>query len=196
MKAAEIIKSAVAGVLAQAQPVDFRSRSAFLSNLTFLFHTMRASENLLRIAIANTESGPLHDYFVEHLDEESGHAEWLEDDLQTEGIDAKTTAVPRFAVEMVGTQYYLIQHVGAAALLGYMVLMECFSMSLAQVAALEAAHGIELCRTIRYHAEHDINHGSDVLEAINNLTDREQALALESGVQAARYFICAMAMFR
>jgi hypothetical protein len=196
MKASAIIKNTIASVLAQAQPVDFRSRSACLSNLTFVYHTMRASENLLRLAVANTEPGPLYDYFVEHLAEEKGHAEWLAGDLHTVGIEAANTPVPRQAVEMVGTQYYLIQHLGSAALLGYMVLMECFSMPLAHVETLEVAHGKDLILTIRYHAEHDIDHGADVLDMIDSLTPKQQALALESGVQAARYFICAMATFR
>jgi len=196
MKASQIIKNAIANVLSQAQPVDFNSRSAYLANLTFLYHTMRASENLLRVAIANTEPGKLHDYFVEHLEEETGHAEWLASDLQTAGIEVASTPVPRYAVEMVGTQYYLIQHVGSAALLGYMVLMECFPISLAGVEALEAAHGKDLMRTIRYHAEHDIDHGADLLDMIDSLTEQQQVLALESGMQAASYFTCALASFK
>jgi hypothetical protein len=195
MQASSVIKTAIANVLAQVKPVDYRNRLAFLSNLTFLYHTMRASENLIRVAIANTEAGKLHDYFVAHLQEESGHAEWLANDLQSAGIKVATTPVPRLAVEMVGSQYYLIQHVGPAALLGYMVLMECFSMPLSDIAALEAVHGTDLLRTIRYHAEHDIDHGADLLEVINGLTEQEQALALESGLQATRYFICAIATF-
>lgn len=196
MLASQIIKAAIAQVLADAQPIDLRIPSAFGANLIFLYHTMRASENLLRVAIEHTEPGKLRDYFVEHLEEETGHAEWLAKDLSVVGIDAASTVVPRFAVEIVGSQYYLIQHIGSSALLGYMVLMECFPMKLSDVDMLEATHGIELMRTIRFHAEHDVDHGESLLEIIDGLTEQQQALAMESGVQAARYLVCAIANFR
>ena len=95
---------------------------------------MKASENLLVVAMQNTpEDTPLYEYFVRHLREEKSHELWLVEDLQSIGIDVSTTIVPREAVEMVGSIYYLIYHLDSSALLGYMFLMECFPMNLSIV---------------------------------------------------------------
>ena len=88
---------------------------------------------------------------------------------------------------MAGSQYYLIYHVDPAALLGYMAALECFPMPLEQVEALERAHGADLCRTLRYHAAHDIEHGSGVLEQIDKLDARRFQIAMDSAMQTAAF---------
>jgi len=185
MSPGQFIKFEVVKLLQRSKPFEHTNREACVSNLVFMYHCMRASENLLELAIEHSEGG-LKDYFVEHLSEETGHAEWLARDLASAGIDA--TSPPRLAVEMVGSMYYLVQHLDAAVLLGYMVLMECFPMSLERVAEMEALHGVELFKTLRYHAEHDVEHGIDVLAQIDALPERQQQLVWECATQAARYF--------
>lgn len=187
MKSSELVIDSILKVLAQYKGPSFDSITPVLNNLTFLYHTMRASEDLLRLAKSRA-NGKLKAYYTEHLEEERGHAEWLERDLKTVGIDAKKTPIPREAVEMVGTQLYLIRYVGAPALLGYMALQECFPKSLDAIQGLEDKFGKDLFRTLRYHAEHDVDHGADLLKVIDQLPRKSQMLVLESAMQSARYF--------
>jgi hypothetical protein len=196
MTAGQAIKDAVARILTGSKPVDLTIPSVFMNNLTFIYHTMKASENLLTVAAGCSLDEPLLlNYFMDHLSEEKGHAEWLADDLATVGIEADKTNVPRQAVELVGSQYYLIQHVHASALLGYMVLMECFPMPLTRVDELEAKYGTALVRTLRYHAKHDTDHGAELLAVIDSLPQARQQLVLQSATQSARYFVHAMTTF-
>jgi hypothetical protein len=180
-------------VQAQFKAPDLSSRSAMLGNLTFLYHVMKGSENLLKIAVqCSIDDAFLHTYFIEHLEEERGHEAWLADDLASAGIDVRTSVIPRLAVEAVGSQYYLIQHVDPACLLGYMSTLECFPISLDAISELEKLHGTEVLRTIRYHALHDIDHGSDLLKIIDLLPPERQWIVRQSAVQSALYFAEAM----
>ena len=191
MTTSAALTSSIRAILSQAPHLDLLKRGVLISNLVFMFHTMRASEDLLELA-AELSTGVLKTYFVEHLCEERGHAEWLRADLMSAGVDVMQTSIPRQAVELVGTQMYLIRYLHPCALLGYMTLMECFPMDAAMLDELERAHGKELMRTARHHAEHDIGHGSELLSVIDSLSPYEQAIVIESGTQAAMYFAGAL----
>lgn len=187
----EQVQTATAQVLQHLPRLDLGNAQTFIFNLLFMYHVMKASENLTRQA-ANCATGELKDYFTRHLAEEEGHEKWLAADLATVGIDVSKTAVPIDAVEMAGSQYYLINHVSPVSLLGYMVVLECFPMPLEQVEHLELVHGKDLLRTLRYHAEHDIDHGADVLAEIDKLTDEQFNLVMQSAVQTANYALNAL----
>lgn len=191
MRQSEKVMNAAAQVMQHFPKLE---GEAFVCNLLFMYHVIAASENLTRQAAERAE-GSLKDYFTQHLAEETGHEQWLAEDLLTAGIDVKKTAVAIEAVEMAGSQYYLINHVHPVALLGYMVVLECVPMPLERVEELEAAHGKELLRTLRYHAEHDIDHGADVLAVIDTLTDEQINLVTQSAVQTAHYALKALQRF-
>ena len=196
MKFSDHVVTSVREVLKNAKSPDLADINSVLRNLTFLYHTMKASEHLLEVAVECSKCRPeLQASYAEHLEEERGHHLWLATDLNSAGVDVLKTGVPVKAVEMVGSQYYLMHHVDAAALLGYMALMECFSCSLEVVEKLEEAYGKELFRTVRYHAEHDTDHGADVADAIDRLPEASKALVLENAMQAARYFCAATQTF-
>jgi len=189
MKFSATLLSHLYHVRQQFPAPDLTRRSAVLKNLVFLFHTMRASEQLLELAIETSEEGtPLRDYFARHLEEERGHHRWLAADLLSAGVDVTQTGIPLKAVEMVGTQYYLVRHLDPAALLGYMAHSECLPTPPGVVDELEAAHGKELLRTLRYHAEHDADHGRELLQVVDGLPGERQLIVLESALQSARYF--------
>ncbi len=146
-----------------------------ISNLVFLYHTIVASEELLKLAAENSY-GELRDYFLRHLEKERGHAQWLADDLRTIGIDVKRTKIPIEAVEMVGSVYYFILHVDPVALLGYMRVLEGKTISIDELERLEKLYSRELLRTLRYHAEHDPNHSQELESVISTLTPGQLAL--------------------
>lgn len=189
----DAVYAEVAAILAKAPPVDLTDRRVLLANLVFIYHVIKASENLLVVAASRTEPGTrLHQYFERHRAEEVNHDKWLAEDLTSAGINVASTLIPRQAVELAGTQYYLIHHVDPAALLGYMAVLEGFPHPIDAVERLEEIHGKELLRTLRHHAIHDVDHRRDLNETINGLTERQKALVFESAIQTACYLASAI----
>lgn len=174
--------------------VNLRDRGVFLRNLAFIYQVIIASENLLRVGIAMAPAGsPLLNFFEDHLSEERGHAQWLLQDLQRAGY--KLQAHDWAAVELVGAQYYLMFHVNPVLLLGYMAVLEGNPMPLAKVEELEQLHGADLCRTLRYHAVHDVRHGEDIFDFFDTLQPGEQLLIVDNAIQTANNYGRASAHF-
>ena len=149
--------------------------------MIFVQQLITASESLLVEAI-KVSNGLLKEYYIAHLEEERGHETWLSEDLLTIGIDVKILPLNRRAVELAGSQYYLIKHVHPACLLGYMAVLEGRPILLANVELLEKIHGKSLLRTLRYHAEHDRQHSDDVFRMIDANPYPE---ILENAIQTA-----------
>jgi hypothetical protein len=165
-------------------PVDLSVRDNLIKNLIFAYQVITASERLLHEA-AQESTGTLRDYYISHLEEERGHAEWLENDLKTQGVNVREQPLIRVAVAMAGTQYYLIKHVDPAALLGYMAVLEGLPTSLEAVDLLEAMHGKELLKTLRFHAEHDLEHRKELFNVIDSVGHHE--IIRISALQTAIY---------
>ncbi|AQG98659.1 hypothetical protein A9R05_07280 [Burkholderia sp. KK1] len=174
--------------------IDLSRRDVFLRNLIFVHNVSTASESLLRAA-CDRSIGGMKAYFAEHLKEEAGHAFWLRHDLATANIDVASLPVLPEAAAMAGSQYYLIHHVDPVGLLGYMAVLECFPIDGAALEKLEEIHGKQLCRTLRYHAEHDIDHGADVLDQVDALDDKQFQLVMQNAVQTAFYIGSAISKF-
>lgn len=117
-----------------------------------------ASVPLLEFAAERSE-GPLRDYYLEHIEEESGHAEMLLEDLQKLGV----RVISRYhaAAQFAGSQYYLIAHDHPALLLGYMHLLESNAPTIEKVEELEREYGVTM-NCLRHHAEHDPQHKEDI----------------------------------
>ncbi|MBF8177655.1 iron-containing redox enzyme family protein [Herminiimonas contaminans] len=175
--------AAIESVKKESKALDFANRDVVLANLVFAHQVITASEDLLKEAV-NASDGDLKEYFVAHLDEEKNHQVWLADDLATAGINVADMPLIRKAAEMAGSQYYMIKHVSPLALLGYMAVLEGFPTSLESVAKLEELHGVGLIRTLRYHAEHDLEHRKDLFSIIDKYPDD---LILQNAIQTALY---------
>jgi hypothetical protein len=66
-------------------------------------------------------------YFQKHIPEETGHDEWVLDDLEVLGYrreDVLMRVPPLSAAELAGSQYYWIKHVHPVALLGFIAVLE------------------------------------------------------------------------
>jgi rubrerythrin len=157
-----------------------------VENLVFLYHTMRASENLLTVAASRSE-GKLKEYFERHREEERDHADWLAEDLKSVGVDVKRTRIPQAACEMVGTVYYMIHHVDPCALLGYMDVLESWDNNEAKLKAMGKGYPPELLRTMRWHAEHDKEHIKEVRAEIEELSPEQRKL-VEQTKEMTRYY--------
>ena len=192
MRQSEQLISAIRPLLTGG--VDLRDPTTFVRNLMFVHNVIVASERITHEAY-RASYGALREYFAEHLQEERDHAQWLAADLLEAGVDVTDMPILAEAVAMAGAQYYLIFHVDPAAVLGYMVVLECFPMELDRVEELEGIHGKSLCRTLRYHAEHDPEHGKDVLEQIDKLDAVSFGRALQNAINTAVYLRSAIAGF-
>lgn len=145
-------------------PLDLADRRIFVANLRFVHALIRASEPLIEEVLKRDMPEALRAFYVYHLEEECGHADWLANDLAYLG--ARVPDVDWDAAQIAGMQYYLVRHAAPELLLGYMAALECRPMPLDVVQALEKTHGIPAVRTIRHHAEHDPNHGKELLAMI------------------------------
>jgi pyrroloquinoline quinone (PQQ) biosynthesis protein C len=67
------------------------------------------------------------DYLARHVEEERGHDNWILDDAEAMGIDRRSILerLPEeVPMQMVGSQYYWINHYHPVAMLGYIAVME------------------------------------------------------------------------
>ena len=183
-------------VRAGYKSADLRDVDVLRRNLTFVYHVIKGSENLLAVAIqCSTHERGLNAYFRAHLEEERDHCKWLEDDLAMLGVNARAEGVPFLVSEMVGSQYYLLYHVDCAALLGYMAVLECFPVPIEAVLALEGIHGTAPLRTLRYHAEHDVDHGARLLEVVDGLAPLRQGMVMQNALRTAQFLGIAINSF-
>jgi len=151
--------------------------------MTFVHQVITASEELMQEALKVADR-PLRNYLMAHAEEERGHADWLAADLLTAGVDVAKVPIFRKAAAMAGSQYYLIKHQSPYALLGYMAVLEGFPVMLEAVDALEAAHGKDLFRTLRYHAEHDLEHRKELFAFID---ENPRPEIMQSAIETAKY---------
>lgn len=153
------------------QSPDFRR--VYPEYLTMLHTMVRASVPLMEEALvqAGRTSGgdPVHaklvDYFRHHIVEETGHDEWILEDLEAIGVPRAQAVetVPRHAVaELVGAQYYYMRHYDPVCLLGYIATIEGYppGEELARDCAERSGYPLEGFRTVRKHANLDPFHKS------------------------------------
>jgi len=112
-------------------------------------------------------------YLTQHIAEETGHDEWLLEDLQFLGMsrsDVLSRPPARTVAALVGSQYYWVLHAHPVALLGYATVVEG---SPVEVEALEylmkAGIPREALRTLYLHAELDIDHGAEAGRFLDSL---------------------------
>lgn len=147
-----------------------------IPNLIFVYHTIVASENLLRVAISQASGTSLKQYFEKHLEEERDHAKWLAEDLKCVDVEVAQTVAPLVAVQMAGSMYYLIFHIHPAALLGYMWVLESWPMDKARFAERAKAYPSALLRTLNHHIDHDPAHLNDLLAVIESVPEQRKLI--------------------
>ena len=171
MRSSEKVIQAVTELRKQAPQFDLADKGCMVANLVFMYQVIVASEDLMELALRKSQGPVLHKYLDDHLPEEHDHATWLRSDLLTIGIDPEKSKLIRSAAELVGTQYYLIQHRNPNALLGYMAVLEGFPFDVELLEQLEEVHGKDLLRCLRYHAVHDQEHKIELFRVIDELND-------------------------
>lgn len=199
MSFAEQLRDEV-GAIRERVVVDMTRREVVIDNLRFVYYIIVHTETLLGMALTEAEGTDYTHYLSAHLAEECDHAEWLAADLFTEltpvnGAMLDNAALLHDAAAIAGAQSYLIQHESPYALLGYMLVLECFPMSESALAALESLHGAELLRTLRYHSVHDVEHGAEVLHQIDIMPPVYRELVRENALRTVRALAVASLRF-
>jgi hypothetical protein len=174
-------------------PLMVTTRPNIIKNLVLNWQIMLASEDLLELAIEKLDvqtdfDRQLYDYLAHHAEEEVDHAAWVADDLaEGDGVDVATMEVNETVMAMVGTQFYMINYVHPVSLLGYMACLEWFPMDPEVLDELEYQHGTELFRTMRYHAEHDLDHGADLTRIIDQVPEELMDAVVQAAISCAKY---------
>lgn len=132
--------------------------------LTNCYQMMVAAEPLLNEAAFLLKDdgweGDLKAFYLRHLEDETGHAQWMREDL---GGDPGQL---HFGVAgIAGMAYYLIRHVHPVALMGYMLALEGVPITEDFIGQVAAECGEAATRTLRHHAQEDPEHLKQ-LEAI------------------------------
>ena len=122
-------------------------------------------------------------YLHRHIPEETGHHEWILDDGEAMGIErsAILARLPKeSATELVGVQYYWIEHYHPIALAGYIATMEGDPPSIDFIEDVARRNHLPLnCFTsFLYHARIDFEHRRELDEALDALPLTADHLAL------------------
>jgi heme oxygenase-like protein len=150
--------------------------------LSTLHGIVRAAVPLMEATLdrAQSMSGEDHvaaelaKYLPRHVVEETGHDEWLLQDLEVLGIDRSTVLarVPSPTVAaLVGAQYYWVLHYHPVAVLGYLIPLESHppTTALIEDLILKTGHDRRAFRTLMDHSELDPHHGEELNELLNRL---------------------------
>lgn len=143
-----------------------KNREFLVKNLCFLQKLIVASAPLLDFA-TDYSGGELRAYYEKHLEEEEGHDEMLEADLQRLGID--DIPISYTAATIAGSQYYLVAHEHPGMLLGYIAVLETNPLPMQAVVDIEETHGV-LLDSLRHHSTHDPHHSAEVMRMIERCT--------------------------
>jgi Iron-containing redox enzyme len=115
---------------------ESRDISELYPTMLFCIHSMaRASVPLMKAAVdrlramtaVDSISVPLIRYFVQQIPQETGHDDWLLEDLEALGCSRAEILArkpPPTVAALVGAQYYWIFHYHPVALLGYILVVE------------------------------------------------------------------------
>jgi hypothetical protein len=162
-------------------------------------HTViRASVPLMRVAAEEARTRFADDpttpllcaYLDQHIPEETGHDDWVLEDLERMGVPSAVALEhpPSTVVAgLVGSQYYYVRHVHPAVLLGYIAVLEGYppSEDLARIASARTGYPVEAFRTLRKHAHLDPHHRRDLDATLDRipLTPRLAAAVRSNALQ-------------
>jgi long-chain acyl-CoA synthetase len=153
------------------------SRSTYLHYLAEAFYHVRHTVSLMRLAFDRSlpDQEWLREALVQYIAEETGHEEWILEDIAQAGGNAETVrnGVPRFATEMmVAYAYDYVGRINPVGFLGMVFVLESTSEQLATRGARALMQALELPQTcFRYllsHGSVDVDH----LRFLQNLMSR------------------------
>ena len=150
--------------------------------LVLLHQLMRASVPLMergaeiceKLKAADPLARELRQYYLNHIDDERNHDVWALEDLVWAGYNADSalsiTPSPQVA-NLVGSQYYWLNHHHPVMLMGYITVLEAFPPSKERVDEIRDRSGVPEAafRTLRMHGELDPTHSAEIDDTLNEL---------------------------
>lgn len=165
----------------------FRNHSVIRSSVPLMKAAAEACEKIV-------DTDPIAEgmlaYFRKHIPEETGHDDWVLDDLELLGFrreEVLQRLPPPSAAALAGAQYYWIRHVHPVALLGFIAVLEgtppdvkFFEETADRIGVpRQAFSNLLMHGKLDPHHRDDLDHTLDALP----LTDRHHALMGVSAFQ-------------
>lgn len=163
------------------------ARSTYIEYLGEAYHHVRHTVPLMKLAAQNLteEKAWLRDVLSEYIEEESGHEEWILDDIRNAGgnPDAVRNGKPRFATElMVSYAYDFVQRVNPAGFFGMVFVLEGTSTQLAtrgaQALMKSLNLGPECFHYLLSHGSIDLQHVQFLKSVLDQVSDSEDQAAI------------------
>jgi long-subunit acyl-CoA synthetase (AMP-forming) len=179
------------------------SRKAYLEYLAEAYHHVQHTVPLMQLVKSRLPKGRewLNKALDEYIAEESGHEEWILDDIRNAGGDAEAVrrSRPGMATEfMVSYAYDYINRVNPVGFFGMVFVLEGTSTKLATVGAEALMKSLNLSsecfRYLTSHGSLDIEHMNffrDLMGRIDHLEDKAAIIHM-----AQRMFILFANLFR
>jgi hypothetical protein len=153
-------------------------RERYPAYLAAMHGLIRASVPLMEAAVRGCgrlspqdhSAQPLAGFLRAHIERERGHDDWLLEDLAVLGADEPGVASDEVAA-LVGAQYYWVEYVHPACLLGYIAVLEGCPPDVGFTARLPALTGLPApaFRTLAWHAGHDRSHCGELDKVLDSL---------------------------
>jgi hypothetical protein len=150
--------------------------------LVLLHQLMRASVPLMgrgaevceTLAATDPLARKLGAYYLGHIEDERDHDAWALEDLASAGydVDCALSIVPSPQLaNLVGSQYYWLNHHHPIMLMGYITVLEAFPPSKQRVDEIRDRSGVPEAafRTLRIHGELDPTHSAEIDDTLNEL---------------------------
>lgn len=176
-------------------------RGVFPEFLLNTYHFMRtaigvmeaARERSIELAPECPVAGRLVPYWTGHIREESGHDDWLLEDMGRLGLDVhELLAAPpdAFVAELIGTLHFWIRHTHPVAAVAYFFFAERNMASGPAVDAMARSAGVDPGHLVAFqrHAVIDVAHGRELEELVDELplTPRHFALLERAAITTIR----------
>ena len=134
------------------------------------------------MAASDEISADIADYLSRHIPEETGHDDWVLEDLEALGFSRpyvlSRTPSPT-AAALVGAQYYWIHHFHPIALLGYIAVLEGSPPPIEKLEEVVKKSGLprRAFSTLFRHARLDPGHRNDLDRAFDGMPLTSQHMA-------------------
>lgn len=162
------------------------NKEAYAEFLAQTYYYVCHSTRLLAAAAArfSQEDQVFHKRFLKHTEEENSHEVLAMRDLQNLGFDIKDFPEAAQTRTMYEIQYYKIEHIDPAALMGYILALETMAgRVLGPVKErLIELYGKDCARFIQVHADEDPGHIEKALAVIEGLRDKRH-LAIDHNLE-------------
>lgn len=164
------------------------SRASYLAYLAQAYHHVKHTTPLLMACGSRLPGAKewLRDAIAEYIEEELGHQEWILNDIEAAGGDARAVrhAQPHKSTElMVSYAYDSIQRGNPCSFFGMVYVLEGTSIKLATQAADSIQKALDLPNEafsyLRSHGSLDLQHMEFFEELMNRIEDPEDQHAIQ-----------------